>query len=40
MVDVLLTRIMRGESKVCDVAETVYVDEGSLGRAVEREFGE
>ena len=29
---------MQGESKVCDAAETVYVHETSLGRAVERGF--
>lgn len=39
-VDVLLTRIMRRESKVCAVAETVYVNAGSLDRSIERDFEE
>jgi len=39
-VDVLLTRVMRGKSKVCAVAETVYVVDSSLDQAIERDFEE
>jgi hypothetical protein len=39
-VDVLLTHIMRRESKVCAVAETVHVNEGSFDRAIASDFEE
>jgi hypothetical protein len=39
-VDVLLTHIMRAKSKVCAIAETVYVVESSLDQAIERDFEE
>jgi hypothetical protein len=39
-VDVLLTHVMRAKSKVCAVAETVYVVANSLDQAIERDFEE